>query len=362
MHIVLSGYYGFDNVGDEAILFSIIQALRKLQPDIELTVLSHHPKKTSETYDVKSVSRNNINKIIQALKKSDGLISGGGSLLQDKTGHFTIPYYLGIIKLAKLLKKPVFIYAQGMGPINGFLSELLVKATLNKVNQITVRDEASQHLLKDIGIKQPAKIVPDPVLGLNPHDYKHNWQPINELNQEEFITVSVRNWHTKYPFNEKLAHCLDLLVKDGYGIVFVPMHGKHDKIKSQEIAKIMQEKSYISPADKPLQSKISLIGDSKLLIGLRLHSLIFAAINYTPFVAISYDPKIDAFASLCEQPIGGNVESDNWNGQTLYQQVKNMLSNYERNTDILKEKVQVLQHLARKTPELALSVFSKKAY
>ena len=43
MHVVLSGYYGFDNVGDDAILFSIIPSSEKDSGSIDITVLSNNP-------------------------------------------------------------------------------------------------------------------------------------------------------------------------------------------------------------------------------------------------------------------------------------------------------------------------------
>ena len=167
MHIVLSGYYGFDNVGDEAILLSIITALRKSQPDVVLTVLSNNPEKTAKTYDVQAVNRWQLKEISRVLKKADGFISGGGSLLQDQTGMKTIPYYCIIMRIAKFHKTPVFVYAQGMGPINHPLSRMITKSTLNKVAKITLRDEASKKLLEEIGVKGAMKLVPDPVMGLD---------------------------------------------------------------------------------------------------------------------------------------------------------------------------------------------------
>ncbi|WP_077706358.1 polysaccharide pyruvyl transferase CsaB [Virgibacillus dokdonensis] len=359
MHIVLSGYYGFDNVGDEAILFAIIEQLRMVDPQVEITVLSNNPEKTKNTYHVNAVHRKKISQIIRALKDADGLISGGGSLLQDKTGRFTIPYYTGIIKLAKLFRKPVFIYAQGMGPIHRRLNKWIVKHTLNNVEKITIRDKASQQLLAEIGIRQDSSIVPDPVIGLDPFAYTSQWREFKNFEQK-FVTVSVRDWPTTQPFTKEIALCLDRLVQDGYDVVFIPMHGEQDEETSKETARRMKEKSYISPADDSLQSKIALIGKANLLIGMRLHSLIFSAINYTPFIAISYDPKIDAFASLVDQPLAGHVEHSDWNNQVLYQLAIDSLTNEDRIRVHLKEKLAIHKRSAQRTPELALSAFHKQ--
>lgn len=359
MHIVLSGYYGFDNVGDDAILLSIIQALKKWESDIEITVLSNNPTATEQTYGVKAVNRWKMKEIHQLLKTADGLISGGGSLMQDQTGMKTIPYYAGVIQIAKWLKKPVFVYAQGMGPINHSLSKLIVRKTFNKVEQITVRDKASQTLLTEIGVRKETKIVPDPVMGLNGGDFHCEWLDQESLTAESYISVSVRDWPSTIAYKEKIAHSLDQLVRQGEQIVFLPMHGEHDLKTSQEVAALMQEKSLIAPSDLSIEEKIAVIGQSQLLIGMRLHSLIFSAIYATPFIAISYDPKIDAFADIVDQPVIGHVEKDDWNGVTLFERAIAMLESYTTVRENMRHAVLPLQHEATATAKLAIETFSK---
>jgi len=209
--IVMSGYYGFDNVGDEAILFSIIQALREADPTIGITVLSNQPEKTASTYGVEAVNRWDLKQINNVLKQCDGLISGGGSLLQDATGLKSIPYYAGIMKIAQWFKKPVFVYAQGMGPINKGLSRKIVKHVLKKT-RITVRDQASKSLLQEIGLKNDIEIVPDPVLGITLKEHQSGWWNTQSF-QNPVITVSVRDW----PSNVDVASWDVLNVRSGPG-------------------------------------------------------------------------------------------------------------------------------------------------
>lgn len=359
MHVVLSGYYGFDNVGDDAILLSIIQSLKKWQSDIEITVLSNNPAATEQTYGVKAVNRWKMKEIRQLLKTADGLISGGGSLMQDQTGMKTIPYYAGVIQIAKWLKKPVFVYAQGMGPINHPLSKFIVRTVFNKVEQITVRDRASLALLTEIGVRKETKIVPDPVMGLNGNNFHCDWLESVSLSADSYISVSVRDWPSAVAYKEKIAHSLDELVRQGEQIVFLPMHGEHDFITSQEVATLMKEKSLIAPADLSIEEKIAVIGQSQLLIGMRLHSLIFSAIYATPFIAISYDPKIDAFADIVDQPVIGHVEVDDWNGVTLFEQAVAILESYTTVQEKMRQAVIPLQDEATATAKLAIDAFSK---
>ncbi len=116
-NILISGYYGFNNIGDESILRTVIDNLREKLPDVEITVLSQDPAQTAEKYAVKAARRMNLWDIFRSVWKCDMLLSGGGSLLQDATSSRSILYYLFILRLAQLLGKRTFIYSQGIGPI-----------------------------------------------------------------------------------------------------------------------------------------------------------------------------------------------------------------------------------------------------
>ncbi|RHW39978.1 polysaccharide pyruvyl transferase CsaB [Lysinibacillus yapensis] len=358
MHVVLSGYYGFDNVGDEAILFSIIHALRKLHDGIDITVLSNNPEATEKTYGVRAVNRWKLKNISNVLKQADGLISGGGSLLQDQTGIKSIPYYSGIMRIAKMHNIPVFVYAQGMGPINKGISKFIVRNTMKKVDRITVRDEDSRALLQNLGVRKSIDIVPDPVLGLDGSTFQSKWLESSSLTTGGYITVSVRDWPSPIDFKKKIAESLDQLASSGEKIVFIPMHGEHDYKTSEELAKMMKAESVIAPSDLSIEEKIAVIGYSKLLIGMRLHSLIFSSIFYTPFIALSYDPKIDAFANIVAQPVIGHVEKDNWDAAVLTQKAKDILAS-EDAKEQLQKKVQPLQAKTLNTAKMALELFGQ---
>lgn len=74
MKVLLSGYYGFDNAGDDAVLFAIVQALRETMPDVDITVLSNQPEKTAAQLQVKAVNRWGKLDLLKAIKQCDVLI------------------------------------------------------------------------------------------------------------------------------------------------------------------------------------------------------------------------------------------------------------------------------------------------
>ena len=105
MKYVISGYYGFNNSGDDALLMSIINGIRSTDDSAEITVLSKSPAETRKNYSVNAVNRYNIFSLIAKISCCDVLISGGGTLIQDATSTKSLVYYLSVIRIAKFFKK-----------------------------------------------------------------------------------------------------------------------------------------------------------------------------------------------------------------------------------------------------------------
>lgn len=323
--IVISGYYGFSNSGDEAVLQSILIALQKqsqaLGISIEPIVLSIDPEWTTATYGVKSVHRMKLVEVRQAIYESAGLISGGGSLLQDVTGSKSIPYYLGIIKLAQWMGRPTFIYAQGIGPVNRKLFHPLIKSVFRKCTYISVRDEQSRELLLSMGLEQEnVEVVPDPVMGLSlPEDMDAIIQSSESSNSLPVIGISVRYWE---PDRRELEALAQGLIKANREVPlhlrFLPFHTPSDNETSRYVMEKLKESiiehggqvSICEDAILP-QQMLREVGQCDVLIGMRLHSLIYAAGRRVPLIGISYDPKIDHFLDRIQcRPVGATNTLD----------------------------------------------------
>jgi glycosyltransferase involved in cell wall biosynthesis len=165
--ILMSGYFGFDNSGDDAILTAIVKDILDFRPDARVKVLSKDPNKTENLCNVSAANRFKIRDVMRSLKSTDILVSGGGSLLQDVTSTRSLLYYLALMKLAFFYKKPVMVYANGIGPVNKPFNRRLVKRVLNKVDFITLRDEDSRKCLEEMGVKNKnIQVTADPVFTL----------------------------------------------------------------------------------------------------------------------------------------------------------------------------------------------------
>jgi len=171
--IIISGYYGFNNSGDDAILRAVVKDLQEANRNIQITALSRNPLNTEKIYGIRAVNRFSIFDVIKEIYNSDMLISGGGSLLQDITSTRSIIYYITIMYIAKLLHKPVMVYANGIGPINKSVNRFLTRRILNRVDLITLRDYNSRETLEEIQVKNKNIFVTsDPVFSLQPSDEK----------------------------------------------------------------------------------------------------------------------------------------------------------------------------------------------
>ncbi|MCK8828119.1 polysaccharide pyruvyl transferase CsaB [Natroniella acetigena] len=356
--IILSGYYGFNNAGDEAILAALIVGLQEVFGQVEIIVLSANPSWTRKVHGVKAISRTNLVEVVAQLKKTDLLISGGGSLLQDVTGRKTIPYYLSIIILAKALKVPVFFCAQGVGPINAVINQKLVKSVLNRVDLITVRDQKSKELLRQIGVEGLIYVTADPVFMLQPTKEKRIKAILAEEGidlAQQTVGISIRPWGDN-SYLKRLAVVLEQFREEfAIQLLLIPLHYPADLEVSHKLRSLMEGEVAIVTGNYSPQEVLGLVGQVDLLLGVRLHSLIFAALNQMPLLGISYDPKIDSFlASLDLSPIGW---IDNLEVEQLSQEIIGKWANKGRVRSKINKKVDQLAGLARYNLELALMLF-----
>ena len=302
--VVISGYYGYDNCGDEAVLLAMIHCLRTLRPDARITVLSGNPSKTRELYKVEAVNRWNPISILLKLLSCCLLISGGGSLLQDVTSAKSPLYYLAIINAAMLFRKKVMIFCQGVGPLTSGKNRAKVTKAFDRCDAIAVRDENSAVLLKDLGVKRDIQIACDPVMVLSPDDVAgaeaDDMLPDIGItdsageNRKPLLMAAVRNWGDNRHI-APVAELLDTQAKRGWNILLVPAHYPDDIKALEKVTALMTERPY--RPDKCLTAKqfMALTSRADKVLSMRLHGLICAFAAGTPMLGLSYDPKVDAF-------------------------------------------------------------------
>lgn len=350
--ILLLGYYGFKNSGDDALLLSIIQQLKKTDKSLSLSVLSYHPEETKNQFGIDAVNRNNIFAVIKAILSSKMLLVGGGTLIQDSTSTKSLIYYLAVIKLALMFKKKVMLYANGIGPIKEE-NQKITKKVLNRVDIITLREEMSLNELKKIGVDRPEiHVTADSVFGID-YDKK-------TFERKQYQLVSVRNHKALCEnFCIDLARlCDEIYEKYGISTVFIPFQKKNDTQITEKIRSLMKSESEIFDTECEFSELMALMENARLCIGMRLHSLIYSVISKVPCVGLVYDQKVKAFMDYIGQE--NYLDAHGFQYCDLLKTVTKTLENTDKIKEDLVKKSQELRKKSEKNAELLLALLKGK--
>ena len=288
--VCISGYYGFDNFGDETILKILVENLKSFEKPPKITVFSSNPDKTALQFEVDSVQSFNIKSLIKTIMKSDCLISGGGSLLQDATSAKSLVYYLGVIGIAAFFRKKIIIFAQGIGPVNNRLLANLTVYLIKKADLVTVRDDNSLRLMEKSNIK--AIKCSDPVWNYN---ITKNTACIAEK-----IGIQLRDFASlEDKFIKQLASSINKFYQDKE-INLLSLQNNIDLDICNKLKKALIE---INPAlkikvientsnDKVIEDICSL----NTLIAMRYHACLIAIKARVKLLPLSYDIKTETLA------------------------------------------------------------------
>ncbi len=284
--VLICGYYGFGNLGDEALLSGLLSGLKD-QHDI--TVLSGNPDATENLHEVKAVHR--YKSLFSAILNCDAVISGGGGLLQNKTSNRSLFYYLAVLRIAKLFKKKTFVFGQSIGPLNE-QGQAWLKSSLKGVN-VAVRDKSSQDLLASLDIK--SECFADCALLLK--------------NETVPTTTTLPASNTSAPTEQKP---IMLIPRGGYPVMESGLLAIAEQLQNRSedvIALTIQKDEDQATIDKLIEiipslkvyeattpyEVLKVMEHARLVISIRLHGLILAAKAGVPIMGIVYDPKVAAF-------------------------------------------------------------------
>lgn len=326
MKIGISGSYGMHNLGDEAILESIVKMIRERVPSAEFRIFSRNALHTNEHhgFDAVDVRRLTDREIAGRLSDLDVFILGGGGILYDGEVHL----YLREANMATLLGVPLVVYAVGAGPLKNPDDRSLVGKVLSKAAVVTTRDSESMELLRACGVRASVmEVTADPALLLEPCDQEKSaaFLAAEGLKPgERLIGVSVRQpdvtcpWLERIGYHELLAEAVDFLLGDEKArALFVPMEPAHDIEQAKIVVGKMRHAGRAITLEQNLRpcEAMGLIGHLELAVGMRLHFTIMAAAVGVPIAPLYYAPKVNAFVrelgiGLPEQNLAGLASKD----------------------------------------------------
>jgi polysaccharide pyruvyl transferase CsaB len=288
--VLLCGYYGEHNLGDDALLDAL---LAQLPPSVTPLVTAFDQEQIARQHGVASVNRRRLRAVLEALRHCRALVLGGGSLLQDSTSFRSLLYYAALITAARLQGKPVLLWAQGLGPLRRRRSRALVRVLLPLASGITWRDASSAQLARQLGVAAPHGT--DAVWSLPRQHWLGLGGPI-VVCWRPTPHVQGEGWK---PYLQALE---DLAEQTEREVIWLPFHRDQDQRLFDQLQQqglvgdALVRRSRVVEAVTPSEA-MALFRSASLVLAMRLHALILAALAGSPVSALSYDPKVQACAT-----------------------------------------------------------------
>ncbi|MBC8536988.1 polysaccharide pyruvyl transferase CsaB [Feifania hominis] len=293
---IVCGYYGYANAGDDTMLSCLVENLNRHRPGVSICVLVRDPETRVDLRVASLVNRFHLFKVRKAIRNSRVLIFGGGNLIQDATSTKSLLYYLALLRLAYRYGLRTMLYANGIGPITKPKNRRRAGQVLDRLDLVTLREPNSAQFLKELGVTHPrVEVTADEVFTLFEGDRRAADAPVSGLPEGDIFVVSLREWPTLDA--ECLAKLTIVLKNLSYTYSLTPVILALHESTDLEISKLLHENvpGSVLPTGLSSQEIMQIIARSQFVIGMRLHSLIFATGAGVPTIGIVYDPKVSDF-------------------------------------------------------------------
>lgn len=300
MKVLLIGYYGYKNIGDDLMLEGLLGQLLSEHKDIELRVPVMENYFTLVDKRLKYIPQpSSLLAWLRLIRAVDRIIWGGGTCLYPNSGLLWL-FFISISSL--LLRKKFSFLSIGVENTNKFWSWAMIRIILHIAHFISLRDKDSYHIAKNIYKVSDKKLL----LSYDLAYFMMGNSPRVHPSPPNFRNISFSG---HYDFREHqstkiYATLLDELCEtnDEIRIHFLPAHGgiKTDDFQHKAIYSLMNEKhkkKIVFYNDLSSSQYLSIIRTMDFHIGFRLHSIFIAESLNIPYLAVSYADKVRIFAS-----------------------------------------------------------------
>lgn len=356
-NVLVIGWYGEGNIGDEAILQSIKDDLEKTF-DANVRALSTRVEYTKRMQGVEAVSHMplsmksfvlnilNFKKFkpaINAIKESDVILLGGGGFLSDWS-YFNPFNWLKYIVIAKKFNKKTMLYAIGTGPFRTKFGKFCVRYVVNKyIDIITVRDKESKEWLIKAGVKKKIIVSGDPVIGLN---YRPSELDSPKINKKRITFVLNPYLKEKNPLKYKnlensLVEFIKMFKGEEFELLFLPFENSKDYQFNKGLIEASGVEAKLINLELDPNTTMNILAKSDVVVSLRLHGNIMAAACGTPFLPIVYHHKTAEFI----KKLGWEYQIDFGEGKNWINKDLDSKELYEKTMEILNNREQLAEKL-----------------
>jgi len=374
---IAGGWYSSKNTGDQAILITITELLKKRIPDAEFVVFCSDPGFIQRQYGFQSFNhRGQLLKQLWSLIWADLFIIGGGTPFYDDWLHML--HFAILTFLAKVFNTRTMIYAASSQKLGTAYGKILTRYIFNAVDLITIREKETIREIKNLGIRKKVHLTVDPAITLSAappgkvdaildrEGLSASKRPFIGICLRPMVTSAFHVHHYQLlsvkeieHFKQMLTRIADYLTETGT-VVFVPMHTvapDDDCQFAREIIGRMRNSSAVKSIENaysPQENK-GILGQLDLVIGVRLHSLILATSANVPGIAISYGHKISGFMDW----IGlreFSYDIDKLDYEDLKKQIDYFLANKDKMKEDLKQRMAILKKEAEENADKAAAL------
>lgn len=369
---IWGAWYTSHNAGDKAILRTIVSSIRKLDPKIDFTVFSSDPDFVSNNFSLKSINtKYQPLKFLKEIRNSKVMLIGGGTPIYDDLAHML--YFLAIVLSCKLFGTKVMFYGASAQNVKKSSTKYIARIGLNLMDGITVREALTGQFLEEIGVKKHIEVLADPAIicASQPVDLVESSPDKKKIGifLHFFSNTDAYRVHHYEAFeDETIANYMRIMqevtqrLSDQYELYFIPMNTDKpdsDVDSAEEILRNMEPRENIHNITKQYEPEeiVGILNNLDLIIGTRLHSLILSASAGTPFVAISYAPKVQGFCNRI------NLEKycldiRNLKAETVLKKVDEIVSNHAQIQSRIKQEVEHLKKLVARNAAIAYELYS----
>ena len=308
--IIIRGYYGRDNLGDELMKEIFIESLGE---SAKLQIMNSDPQGLYKKFDLKTPnelvtgktpSAKNIIRRFITIMKADLFVFGGGTILTDKHGYFHLAENAVYFLFRKVLGKKNLLVSVGATEFKSRIGKILSKLLINSSQEALIRDDDSYALLKRLTHNSSKVIHSSDMVLLTP---EHITIPSNIESRTIGVCAMPYNWATFHKNgNDKellkqLAEQIVLIGKQtGCKFLIIPIQYGDNCVTDYEYSKrlyaIIKDKVDVHFCDcKSIEEKISEIGRCEYLISMRLHALMISALVGGKVFAVNHNEKISYF-------------------------------------------------------------------
>lgn len=286
--------------------------------------------------------------------------------------NFMSTLYL-LLPRAKKLGKRMGFYDVGTGPVNTPHGQKMLRELSHLMDFITVRDQASYDILKDIGVEHPRMFVAaDAALNLRASDDETALRMLDSVGlspDEEILGVNVNVYLDTWAgpgiapmgrekFVQTYAAALNRVGKElGVPLLFVcTQHMDVDLTRDiMDRVHTAPKKAILTNVDHNHYDVKAALSKVNLLFGMRLHCMILASGALTPIIGLAYQPKNDHYFTslgLKEYCMGFEGFSE----EALFEHIRKGWSQRHELRAQLESRIPVLQERARLAAQLVAAM------